>query len=728
MDFKKLRKKIRPSIESVNTIYNHAIQLYLCPPNVEITLEKFEEYAIERLKVLRIVETTGLKHPRNSEEYEQTLQNELKKQGLAHYLLRVNKNESSGEIDEDGFNARQRDHVSHYILRLSYCQSELLRKWFITQETDLFRFRYQRESGLSQQKFLKLNSFQYEPISQEEKRQFYQEILDSTYSIRFYASSLESEEFKLYKVPFTEVLDLISSRKVLVKSGFAYIPQPDLISVLINTFKTKLSHALSTTKRALPVLEEDERLLPIISGLSERYVGKDYGAEQSGDEITPSMVDDFSKKSFPLCMRILHETLRRDNHLKHGSRLQYSLFLKGIGMTLEGVLQMWKAEFIKTMDGDKNLFKHFICLFSPSFDKQYSYGLRHSFGKEGKRVNYTPYNCMRIITSNAPAAGDTHGCPFKHINKSLLEKRLKGYDIHDSDTQKIMEQVNQGNYQIACSQYFEVMHKSANAEIHIIHPNQYFTESRNVAAGKFTSDPKINVKTTRSVMYPNKMEGPDDSVFMEFGMSSKELDDLTNKAEEVEEVCTLKLKYARLLKENGALKTVISNVNALPNLNEMVLNLQDAVNTLTNSRFSLPESPLLQNCPPSTHCTSSETSSPYDSSECDDNQVTIYPGLVVMKAQKKLRDMRSDAKSYIYSLMAMLWSRDVLSTHSLTSKRSNAHKDKVPKPCLDPDMVKQLSDLVSKKFNVDERQIKIHIKAKLNNVEKCHNIRRQFNF
>ncbi|KAG1715037.1 Cuticle protein 14 isoform a [Nymphon striatum] len=184
----------------------------------------------------------------------------------------------------------------------------------------------------------------------------------------------------------------------------------------------------------------------------------------------------------------------------------------------------------------------------------------------------------------------------------------------------------------------------------------------------------------------------------------------------VEEVCTLKLKYARLLKENDALKTVISNVNALPNLNEMVLDLQDAVNTLTNSRFSLPESPLLQNCPPSTHCTSSETSSPYDSSECDDNQVTIYPGLVVMKAQKKLRDMRSDAKSYIYSLMAMLWSRDVLSTHSLTSKRSNAHKDKVPKPCLDPDMVKQLSDLVSKKFNVDERQIKIHIKAKLNNI------------
>jgi len=43
------------------------------------------------------------------------------------------------------------------------------------------------------------------------------------------------------------------------------------------------------------------------------------------------------------------------------------------------------------------------------FDKQYSYGVRYNFGKEGKRIDYTPYSCIKIITSNPPATGDYHG-------------------------------------------------------------------------------------------------------------------------------------------------------------------------------------------------------------------------------------------------------------------------------------------------------------------------------
>ena len=43
------------------------------------------------------------------------------------------------------------------------------------------------------------------------------------------------------------------------------------------------------------------------------------------------------------------------------------------------------------------------------FDKQYLYAIRHNYGKEGNRKDYTPYSCARII-GTTPGVGQVRAC------------------------------------------------------------------------------------------------------------------------------------------------------------------------------------------------------------------------------------------------------------------------------------------------------------------------------
>ncbi|XP_078069724.1 DNA primase large subunit [Mustelus asterias] len=406
---------------------------------------------------LKSVETIGVSYIRASESYNKKLESELRK---LKFPYRV-----SGEEKLEDYETRRKDHISHFILRLAYCQSEELRRWFIQQEMEVFRFRF-NELQDKQHEFLEHNNLEYQTIQAEEKEQQAKNLADSGG-----CSLFKIQEWLYYKVCFTEVLELVRIRKVFVKDGFAYIPHPEIAVIVLNEFRQRLSKSLAIASRSLPVIQSDERLQPLLNNLSHAYVGQNYSIQKNVGKISLEQVDSLAAKSYPPCMRQLHKALRDNHHLRHGGRMQYGLFLKGIGLTLEQALQFWKSEFIRgKVDPDK-------------FDKLYAYNIRHSFGKEGKRVDYTPFSCMKIILSNAPSQGDYHGCPFRHSDPELLKQKLQSYKVPPAGISQILDLVKGMHYQLTCQKYFELTHNIDEVGFSLNHPNQYFIESQKVLNG-----------------------------------------------------------------------------------------------------------------------------------------------------------------------------------------------------------------------------------------------------
>ncbi|NXQ29848.1 PRI2 primase, partial [Alaudala cheleensis] len=319
--------------------YPHSLQFYLEPPTENISLVEFESFAVDRLKLLKVVENLGVSHVRSSDAYKTKLEAELRKLKFPYRALA-----------EGDYEARRKDHISHFILRLAYCQSEDLRRWFLQQEMDLFRYRFNQLTDSLMQKFLEHVHLSYEAIGEDLKNELANELSVSTPGF----SLPKVKEQMFYKVGLADAVDLFRARRVFIKDGFAYVPFKEIDMIVLNHYRIKLSKALALTARSLPSIQSDERLQPLLNHLSHSYVGPDYSIQKNTGKISLEQIDALSVKSFPLCMRQLHRALRDSHHLRHGGRMQYGLFLKGIGLTLEQALEFWKKEFIRgKVDADK---------------------------------------------------------------------------------------------------------------------------------------------------------------------------------------------------------------------------------------------------------------------------------------------------------------------------------------------------------------------------------------
>ncbi|QRW21519.1 DNA primase large subunit [Rhizoctonia solani] len=536
-----------PTVETHSKLrYPYRLNFYDDPPLCNVTLEEFETWGIQRLRVLAEIESCNVRN-RTFEDTKLVALAQSKK----HLPLN-----STSAIGMDRDLERKRDHVSHFVLRLAFCHSEELRRRFVKAETTLFKIRWESDDTTERGRFINSLDLGMTSVPTEEVVEM-QPILQAASGAKPPKNDQALPEY--FKVHWTRVTDLVAARKVYLRGGYAYVPSKDQNSIVFQEFASRLERALEQTSRAVPRLDEDDRLLPLLQHLAQSFLNGIASssaasfADENGELVRAEQVDELAARHFPACMRNLHDSLRKDHHLRHHGRLQYGLFLKvcqiawsvgpykhlidvhmrrvrdlraakAIGMSIDEALTFWRRGF----QGGK--------ITDDKFAKEYRYNIRHSYGLEGRRMNYpakNPYppvithdrshlftslhhdlayhrastyqhigphpdpsepsiidaSCVRIITNDEPSSLDNHGCPFRHFSSQNLTAMLeRSYRITlPAEQAEIIKLVQGHHYQIACTRVFEYTHRKAGMKNGdgldsqgetVDHPNRYFTRSR----------------------------------------------------------------------------------------------------------------------------------------------------------------------------------------------------------------------------------------------------------
>ncbi|EPZ34176.1 DNA primase large subunit-like protein [Rozella allomycis CSF55] len=434
------------------------LSFYRTPPLKEISLDEFEDLAFTRIHLLRHVESAVIRSLRD-EELKQFISKVEEKTLPLQTVQRG--------IDINYESQREKDNISHYILRLAFCRTDDLRKWFVTQETVLFRYRYLKSNKEEREALIKDLKLSYPVMTEEEKKSYFDFLKIATPQM----NAIEAETEIFYKVPFEEASELVQKRIVYIRHGVAFVPQREILSIILYQFKLSLESDLQMCSKMLPKIEDDDRVSSIIRNLMNHSIETTDTAVSVSGSLSSGEVDKASAH-FPLCMAHLHKKLREESHLKHGGRMQYGLFLKSIGLSLEEALVFWRQAFSRKITDD-------------GFQKNYAYNIRHNYGQEGKRVSYPGYNCLKIITSNSPSAGDHHGCPFKHFGADSLRENLSRYRLPNSlspllnpvQVEELMGLAQKNHFQIACTRLLEYSRNEDNLET-VINPAQFYELSK----------------------------------------------------------------------------------------------------------------------------------------------------------------------------------------------------------------------------------------------------------
>ncbi|KAI9364974.1 eukaryotic and archaeal DNA primase, large subunit-domain-containing protein [Zopfochytrium polystomum] len=450
--------------------YPTALCPYTSPPRAEITVDDFELWALDRLKVLRAIDAAAIRSKAaassNSTAAASAAATAASLKPLLDKHLRLTPNSLAAAAGASRVaNERLKDHCSHYILRLAYCRTEDNRAWFLRTETALFRARFEAEPAADRDAFLRRHAAALgcdAADSPPAELRAIQGELAAVHGADVAAAAVERRPGTrggFYKVPFERVAGLVARRAVVVAAGFAYVPDAERPLLVAHAFRERLRDALEATARAMPRMDEDDRLAPVLNSIARQLATGGYdpnntAAGAGAGTIRAAEVNRLAKEGhFPPCMLHMQTHLAANSHLKHTGRLQFSLFLKGAGLPLDEALVYWRKAFSKLTDDQ--------------FSKAYAYNVRFNYGREGSRRDYAPHSCQRIIMEHGPnaAAGEAHGCPFRHLSGDAVRGICGRLGVAEGPMMgEVLALAKDGHAQIACTRVFEMVRGPAVRE------------------------------------------------------------------------------------------------------------------------------------------------------------------------------------------------------------------------------------------------------------------------
>lgn len=448
------------------------VSFYKEPVAAEMSVREFEELTISRLNLLHAFDRvcgydTAIFHiPDMKGKMEKDLSD-------ANLVLRYPGGISLDKSQEMKADFLRRDVTSHYALRMAFCKTRDSREWFIKQEQRLFMMRFETLTPEAKHAFF-LSSIGVKCRKYEASQDELQKLAKSTAGGKIFpASGNPYLETNFYEMPFFEVHpSLLSTRKVVVKGGMAYVPSSALQLILVGKFKECMNLALDAAFQGLQQVLADPRV-----GQFLRTV-QDYGMQlgvapkskttDGGEKLSLENFDELLVSSFPPCMRMMVDFQReKKKHLKHSGRLQLRPFLKDVGFTMEESMRWWREELCKDPEITQTV-----------FDKNYTYDVEHTYGKKGNFQGQNAFGCAKIIGFPGAVGAQVHGCPFKQLDVPQLRQLMHKWKISENSTNSMEKLINNGkHYQLACVEYFKAKHPGHEGDGVGNTPSDFFRES-----------------------------------------------------------------------------------------------------------------------------------------------------------------------------------------------------------------------------------------------------------